>query len=204
MTLTKEEIIKRLKSSNLSDRIVITPMLDAEDQLGTTGVDLRLGKQFIFFKDHLHGSLNPKELREREGNLSSYQEEIVIPIRRKITLHPGQFLVGSTLEYLAMPTDLEAQVEGRSSWARLGLLIATATTVHPNFKGVITLELSNHGTIPLELYPGMKIAQIIFHRTESPVSEGISKYKFSIGPSFSKIYQDQYIDYFCREEDQIS
>lgn len=204
MTLAKEEIIKRLKSSNLSDRIVITPMLDAEDQLGTTGVDLRLGKQFILFKDHLHGSLNPKELCEREGNLSLYQEEIVIPIRRKIILHPGQFLVGSTLEYLAMPTDLEAQVEGRSSWARLGLLVATATTVHPNFKGVITLELSNHGTIPLELYPGMKIAQIIFHRTESPVFEGISKYKFNIGPGFSKIYQDQYIDYFCREEDQMS
>lgn len=183
----------------MEERIVITPLLDAEDQLGATGVDLRLGKQFILFKGHLHGSLNPNELGGRESDLKLYQEEIVIPLFEKIVLHPGQLLIGSTLEYVGIPCNLEAQVEGRSSWARLGLLIATATTVHPNFRGVITLELTNHGTIPLELYPGLKIAQIIFHTTESRTVHAESKYMFNIGPAFTKIYLDKYIDYFCKK-----
>lgn len=203
MTLTKKEIKQRLRPGSKvdQDRIVVTPILDIDDQLGSTGIDVRLGKQFILFKDHLYGSLNPKKMSETEGDLKLYQEEIVIPIHHKIILHPDQFIVGSTLEYIALPSDLEAQVEGRSSWARLGLLVATATTVHPLFKGVITLELSNHGTIPLELYPGMKIAQIIFHKTETPlpVSKNRCKYTFSIGPGFTKIHKDKYIEYFCQE-----
>lgn len=204
MTLTDKEIKRRLdpKQSQFNkDRIVVTPILDVNDQIGTTGIDVRLGKQFILFKDHLHGSLTPR-ISETEANLKLYQEEIVIPIHQKIILHPGQFIVGSTLEYVALPSDLEAQIEGRSSWARLGLLIATATTIHPLFKGVVTLELSNHGTIPLELYPGLKIAQIIFHLTETPVTpiQDQCKYAFSIGPGFTRIHKDKYIDYFCQEK----
>jgi hypothetical protein len=102
--------------------------------------------------------------------------------------------------------DLECQVEGRSSWARLGLIVATATTVEPCYKGVITLELSNNGTMPIKLYPGVKIAQLIFHKTSEPYemteTEFIKKkYNLSIGPGFSQAYKDKYIKYFCKNEE---
>jgi dCTP deaminase len=93
-----------------------------------------------------------------------------------------------------MPADLEAQVEGRSSWARVGLQIATATSVEPGFKGVLTLELSNVGTIPLQLYPGVRIAQLFFRDANPPAADAYSgqrKYECAIGPEFSKICNDR-------------
>lgn len=206
MTLGKKEILKRLdpiQSEMDKNRIVITPLLDPEDQIGRVEVDLRLGYQFIIFKEHFQGTLNPKNLSSYESEISKYQEEVIIAHKKSIVLHPGRFIVGSTLEYVALPKDIEAQVEGRSSWARLGLTIATATTVHPMFKGIITLELSNNGTIPLELTPGIKIAQILFHKVEPPLSEEEiedikCKYQCSIGPGFSRIFKDKDIEYFCQ------
>jgi len=204
MILSREEIIRRLNPTLTKpdqDRIVVTPLLDINDQMGGIEIDLRLGSQFILFKEHFQGSLNPFELPESESYIESYQEEVVIPYRKKIVLHPGRFIVGSTLEYIALPRDIEAQVEGRSSWARLGLTIASATTVHPLYKGVITLELCNNGTIPLELVPGVKIAQIIFHLVNPPLSdqqmEKIKcKYQYSIAPSFSKLCDDKNLKQF--------
>jgi len=204
MTLSREEITRRLNPTLTKpdeDRIVVTPLLDMNDQVGRVEIDLRLGSQFILFKEHFQGSLNPIELSESESYIESYQEEIVIPYRKKIVLHPGRFIVGSTLEYIALPRDIEAQVEGRSSWARLGLTVASATTVHPLYKGVVTLELCNNGTIPLELVPGVKIAQIIFRLVTPPLSdqqmeEIKCKYQYSIGPGFSKLYDDKNLKQF--------
>lgn len=206
MTLGREEIIRRLNPSLTKpdeDRIVVTPLLDINDQIGRVEIDLRLGSQFILFKEHFQGSLNPIKLSESESYIESYQEEIVIPYRKKIVLHPGRFIVGSTFEYIALPRDIEAQVEGRSSWARLGLTIATATTIHPLYKGVVTLELSNNGTIPLELNPQIKIAQIIFHLVTPPLSdqqmeEIKCKYQYSIGPGFSQLSEDKNLNQFLR------
>jgi len=101
--------------------------------------------------------------------------------------------LGATFEYVKLPSDLEAQVEGRSSWARLGLQIATATFVEPGFAGVITFELSNVGNMPLELYPGVRVSQMILRRTESKVQkpyEGKRKYRYAIGPQFSRLNAD--------------
>jgi dCTP deaminase len=203
MTLGKTEILKRL-SPNLRDNpdpIIVTPILDYEDQIGKCGIDIRLGKQFIIFREHFQESLPPIREKLSESEIRKYQEEIIIPFQSKLVLHPGKLIMGSTLEYLSIPQDIECQVEGRSSWARLGLIIATATTVEPNFKGVITLELSNTGTIPVKLFPGVKIAQLIFHSVSGSVElkeeEKIEKkYSFSIGPSFSKIYKDRYLNHF--------
>ncbi len=204
MTLSKTEILRRLnekKTTPDEDRIVITPLLDKEDQIGRVEIDLRLGSQFIIFKEHFQGSLAPQKLALSESYIEKYQEEVVITQGKRIVLHSGRFIVGSTLEYVALPRDIEAQVEGRSSWARLGLTIASATTVHPMYKGVITLELSNNGTIPIELSPGVKIAQIIFHKVVPPLSpsevEKIKcKYQYSIGPGFSKVFHDKYLGDF--------
>ncbi len=197
MTLGKKEIESRLSPSRTIDesQIVVTPLLQRESQLGNVEINLRLGRQFLLFKKHMHPVLAKQDLSkdEYERKIGEYQEEVVIPYNIPIVLHPGSFIVGSTLEYIALPRDIEAQVEGRSSWARLGLIIATATTIHPLFKGVITLELSNNGSIPLELRPGREIAQLIFHSVESPapLKEKKSRYFCQIGPVFSRIYNDK-------------
>jgi len=204
MTLTKNEILRRLRSSHESglEPIVITPILDLEDQVGISSVDVRLGKQFVVFKEHITDTFSPVGTPFVKNNINKYQEEIVVPFKSCITLHPGKLIIGSTFEYVSIPSDLECQVEGRSSWARLGLLIATATTVEPFFKGVITLELSNTGTIPIQLFPGIKIAQLIFHKTSeiyAPTTEEFQKRKYScaIGPGLSRVFRDKGLDYFC-------
>ena len=191
MTIGRKEILRRLcPDTSDSERIVVTPILDRK-QIGNVEINLRLGRQFIIFKEHLQDSLGPLRMTDYEKKIAHFQEEIVIRYDGKVVLHPGSFLIGSTLEYVSLPNDIEAQVEGRSSWARLGLMVATATTVHPLYRGIITLELSNHGTIPLELNPIVEIAQIVFHKVTPPVEgDKSSRYSCSIGPGFSRIYMD--------------
>ena len=79
-------------------------------------------------------------------------------------IHPGDLILGATLEFVALPSDVMAFVEGKSRWGRLGLIVATASQVAPGFHGVIVLELVNAGTVPLELVPGTPIAQFVFHK----------------------------------------
>lgn len=204
MTLTEKDLKSRLKPNQKEglEPIVITPILNLNDQLGISGIDVRLGKQFIIFKEHITEIFSPSERIDFINEVNKYQEEIVIPIKNYITLHPGKLIIGSTFEYVSIPPDLECQVEGRSSWARLGLIIAAASTIEPGYKGVITLELSNTGSIPIKLFPGIKIAQLVFHKTSKACKKenGFKKYTYSIGPGFSKIYKDKYLDYFCKNK----
>jgi deoxycytidine triphosphate deaminase len=84
-------------------------------------------------------------------------------------LHPYEFALGSTLEYIRIPVDLVAQLEGRSTWARLGTLVhLTAGLIHPGSEGTITFELLNAGDLPIMLYPGLRIAQLVFYRLDKP------------------------------------
>jgi dCTP deaminase len=99
------------------------------------------------------------------------REETFIPSEKTFTLHPGDLALGITQEFIALPKDVMAFVEGRSGLGRLGLFVATATQVAPGFHGVIVLELANAGTVPLELQPGLPIAQLIFQVMTDPVPE---------------------------------
>ncbi|MFH1852603.1 MAG: dCTP deaminase [Candidatus Neomarinimicrobiota bacterium] len=201
MTLSEIEIRRRLNPNTSKyniDRLIVTPLLDPNDQISQSGIDLRLGKQFILFKTHISDSLNPVAIKADRPQIKKYQEEIIISSKNKFVLHPGQFILGSTFEYLGIPGDLDARIDGRSSWARMGLLIATASTIQPYFKGVVTLELTNHGSIPIVLYPGLKIAFITFKLLDTPVKYNnytAGKYVCSIGPGYTKIYEDNYIEY---------
>lgn len=155
-------------------------------------VDLRLGNQFIVFRMHMGGLMNPFKLSDIE--LRSLQERRVVRFGQKFVLHPGQLALGSTFEYLKLPSDLEGQVEGRSSWSRVGLQIATATCIEPGFSGVVTLELSNVGTIPLELFPGVRVAQLVLRDVWPAVKKpyaGKRKYYRAIGPQFSRLASDE-------------
>jgi len=188
-TLTRHEIEDRLRTP-LPSGLTITPILSPK-QIGDTSVDLRIGNQFVVFKPHIEGSLNP--FSGSGGHLNPAQELKIVQFGKKFILHPGTLALGATFEYLQIPLDLEGQVEGRSSWARLGLQIATATHIEPGFTGVVTLELSNVGNIPLELYPGFRIAQLVLRQTASVVTNPYGnhkKYRFPIGPQFSRLYAD--------------
>src|SRR5262245_26868835 len=127
-TLTGEAIRNRLRGSH--DRLIVTPLLSPK-QIGQASIDVRLGNQFIVFRMHTFGSF------EEGMDPRRVQERLVLRFGTKFVLHPGMLVLGATLEYVRMPHDLEAQVEGRSSWARLGLEVATASTVEPGFKGAI-------------------------------------------------------------------
>lgn len=203
MTISKKEIEKRLNHDSSKygkDRLIITPILDPKDQIGPSGIDLRLGKQFVYFKSHFNPSLNPSKSEQFLPPFNKYQEEILVAMQKSLTLHPGQFILASTFEYIGLPGDLEGRIDGRSSWARLGLLIATATTIHPHFQGIITLELCNNGTIPIELYPGLKIAYLTLTKLSDSVKDTKeSKYSYAIGPRHSQIYSDKDIKYFIPE-----
>jgi dCTP deaminase len=189
-TITKPEIRRRLKDTS-QDRLVVTPIL-AQKQIGDASIDVRLGNQFIVFRMHTFGVFEP--YKTPLARLHTMQERHVVSFGSRFVLHPGMLALGSTFEYIAMPPNLEAQVEGRSSWARVGLQIATATSVEPGFKGVLTLELSNVGTIPIELYPGVRIAQLFLHEAKPTLEnayDGGRKYRCPIGPEFSQIQNDK-------------
>jgi len=190
-TLSKKEILDYLNPERvLSQRLVVTPIVDRENQIGNVSIDLRLANQFIIFKSENIDSFTP--LKSMEYELLRFQEHKIIPFGDKLVLHPGSLMLGATYEYIKIPLDLEAQVEGRSSWARLGLVIAAASTIDPGFVGSITLELCNLAKTPIVLTPGCRICQIVFHQITSDVIDYPStrKYKTPIGPEFSKIFDD--------------
>ena len=188
---TKEELSQRLKDTT-ENGLVITPLIFPEEQIKHASIDIRLGNEFIISKRILFDTIDPiKEYNEHGARIKQYQEKIYVELGQKIILHPHQLILGSTLEHVKLPQDLLAYVVGRSSWGRLGLVIATATVVHPRYSGAITLELSNIGDVPITLYPGSRIAQLVFHRVnESELELEESKYELSVGPEFSKIYKD--------------
>ncbi len=164
--LGREEIIRRLTEveRGKDEALAITPLLD-RSQVDHDGVDLRLGNYFIAFQDahmpslDLHGGdLRAKVLR--------YQTRIHVPMGQSVTVHPSSLVLGCTLEYIRMPADVAGEVLTRSTWGRLGLMIATAIWVHRLFAGCLTLEIANHGNVPVCLPAGIPIAQLILHKVE--------------------------------------
>ncbi|TMC16284.1 MAG: dCTP deaminase [Chloroflexi bacterium] len=120
-----------------------------------------------------------------DSQIERYQDKLIKAYGEKFILHPRQLVIGSTLEYIQIPSGMMCYVIGKSTWGRMGLIIATATKVDPGFRGCITLEIINEGEIPLVLYPGIPIAQLVLHR-----AAGASTYKggysCAIGPEFPK------------------
>lgn len=167
--------------------LIVTPCLSPKDQLCDCSIDVRLGHEFIVTKKTELVSLDllgqPWEFEE---DVARYQTRVRRRTGEPFVLHPREFVLGATLEYLSMPETLYAQALGKSSLGRLGLVIATATGVAPGFKGCITLELSNVGIVPLEMYPGMRIAQLVFF-TMNGKAKYSGSYDCPTGPQFSKL-----------------
>jgi dCTP deaminase len=173
--LSCHEIIDAFDEPDETGRCLsVIPEPDRSEVLkrGGTSIDLRLGRWFRSFKQ-THSpsfSLAPPRLKRGKSKpldwASSFKtKQHFVPFGKPFVIHPGSFVLGTTLEWLDIPPTLSAYVTGKSTLGRHGLVIETAAGIHPLFSGCLTLELANVGEIPLEIHPGMKICQIFFHRT---------------------------------------
>ena len=126
-------------------------------------VDLRLGDSFRVFHNHRASAI---DLRHPPENLT---EEVIVPEGESFVIHPGEFCLGRTLEWVELPDDVVARIEGKSSLGRLGLIVhATAGFCDPGWKGTLTLELNNLTRVPIILHPGLEIAQLSFMMLDQP------------------------------------
>ncbi len=155
-----------------------------------SSVDVRLDKFFRLFDNHKYPVIDPAQDQPELTRL------VEVDPGEGFVLHPGEFVLGSTLELVQLPDDLAARVEGKSSLGRLGLLThATAGFVDPGFRGHVTLELSNVATLPIMLWPGMKIGQLAFFQLSSPAEHPYgsakygSHYQDQRGPTASRSFQ---------------
>jgi dCTP deaminase len=168
-------------------RIVLEPY--DESLLQPSSIDFRLDRYFRVFENHRYPHIDPA------ADQSDLTRVVEPDGDEAFILHPGEFVLGSTLEVVSLPDDLAARVEGKSSLGRLGLLThATAGFVDPGFSGHVTLELANVATLPIKLYPGMKIGQLCFFRLSTPAQHPYgsekygSHYQGQRGPTPSRSY----------------
>jgi dCTP deaminase len=185
MILSDRDIRAELEAG----RIVIDPFVP--DAVQPSSVDLHLGNRFRVFRNNRTAVIDP---REEQPELT---ELVEIAGDAPFILHPNEFALGATFERVALPDDLVARLEGKSSLGRLGLLIhSTAGYVDPGWEGTLTLELSNVANLPIKLYDGMKIGQISFQRLSSAVEVGYgdarigSKYRGQTDPTASRYHAD--------------
>ncbi len=186
---------RSLREQLESGRIVIDPLEDALIQ--PSSIDVRISNLFRVFRNHTRGVIDVKH------DLQNLTELIEIPAdddgvgTDPFMLHPGEFVLGSTYERIGVPDDLVGRIEGKSSLGRLGLLIhSTAGFIDAGFDGHITLELANVASLPITLYPGMRIGQVSFMQMTGPadhpygsVAQG-SKYQGQRGPTPSRYFEN--------------
>jgi len=154
-----------------------------------SSIDVRMDRYFRVFENHRYPHIDPSE---EQPDLTRLVEP---PAGEPFILHPGEFVLASTYERVTLPDDIAARLEGKSSLGRLGLLThSTAGWIDPGFSGHVTLELSNVATLPIKLWPGMRIGQLCFFRLSSPAEHPYgspvygSRYQGQRGPTPSRSY----------------
>jgi len=162
-----------------------------EDMIQPSSVDVRLDRFFRVFENHRYPHIDPAEDQPDLTRAVEHDGD------EPFILHPGEFVLGSTLEIVTLPDDLAGRLEGKSSLGRLGLLThSTAGFIDPGFNGHITLELSNVANLPIMLWPGMKIGQLCLFRLSSPAEHPYgsaiygSRYQGQRGPTPSRSYRN--------------
>jgi dCTP deaminase len=178
-----------LRAEIESARVAVDPYDPAMIQ--PSSIDVRLDRLFRVFENHRYPHIDPSiEQAELTRLVEPDGDEPFI-------LHPGEFVLGSTYEVVTLPDDIAGRLEGKSSLGRLGLLThSTAGFIDPGFSGHVTLELSNVATLPIKLWPGMKIGQLCLFRLSSPAEHPYgssvygSRYQGQRGPTPSKSFQN--------------
>ena len=178
-----------IKAEIDNGRVVLEPW--DPDMVQPSSVDVRLDRYFRLFDNHKYPFIDPAE---DQPDLTRLVE---VDAGEPFILHPGEFVLGSIYETVTLPDDVAARVEGKSSLGRLGLLThATAGFVDPGFTGHVTLELSNVATLPIKLWPGMKIGQLCFIKLSSSAEHPYgsdqygSRYQGQRGPTASRSFQN--------------
>lgn len=185
MLLSDRDILAEVEEK----RVQLEPF-DAE-MVQPSSVDIRLDRFFRVFENHRYPHIDPA------ADQPDLTRAVEPDGEEPFILHPGEFVLGSTYEVITLPDDIAARLEGKSSLGRLGLLThSTAGFIDPGFSGHVTLELSNVATLPIKLWPGMKIGQLCFFRLSSPAqhpygsSKAGSRYQDQRGPTPSRSYQN--------------
>ena len=176
---------KDIKLEIEKGRVVLEPY--DPNMIQPSSVDVRLDRIFRTFENHKYAHIDPSE------NQPELTREVATVGAEPFILHPGEFVLGSTYEVITLPDDIAGRLEGKSSLGRLGLLThSTAGFIDPGFSGHVTLELSNVATLPIKLWPGMKIGQLCLFRLSSPAEHPYgsaiygSRYQGQRGPTASK------------------
>lgn len=197
--LGRSELLERLRGDNP----IVSPIL-SDRQIGASSIDLRMGNLVLMVRARGSSHVDPAATKsaatphELEVDRQQKHERYEIPFESKFLLHPGSLALVPTLEWLKLPEDLMGTVTARSTWAREGLSIATATLIEPNYEGIATLELSNLGQIPIALYPGLRIAQIAFEKAVGRTRRNIGnepQFSLSFEPMQGDLtkYDDRFI-----------
>ena len=189
MVLSDKDIKIALKKG----RIKIKPTPDLKVQLGSNSIDLRLGNAFRIFDHSKYAYIDPftKNIGEE------ITREVIKKKDEPFIIQPGDFVLGTTVEYLELPDDLVGNLEGRSSIGRLGIMVhSTAASIECGFRGNITLELSNMGKMPVALHPGMRICAVSFMQMSSAADlpyykKKKAKYLGQKKPGESKLEMDR-------------
>ncbi len=192
-----------IKADLDSGRVSLEPY--APEMIQPSSIDVRLDRYFRLFDNHKYPFIDPAEDQPDLTRLVEAKPD------EPFILHPGEFVLGSTFEQVTLPDDLAARLEGKSSLGRLGLLThSTAGFVDPGFSGHVTLELSNVATLPIKLWPGMKIGQLCFIRLSSPAEHPYgsaaysSRYQGQRGPTASRSFQNFHrSNTFDRDESRL-
>ena len=178
-----------IKAELNAGRIGLEPLDPAMIQ--PSSIDVRLDRLFRLFANHKYAYIDPAEDQPELTHLIETKPD------EPFILHPGEFVLGATYEQVTLPDNVAARLEGKSSLGRLGLLThSTAGFIDPGFSGHVTLELSNVATLPIKLWPGMKIGQLCFFQLSSPAekpygsSEYGSRYQGQRGPTASRSFQN--------------
>jgi dCTP deaminase len=176
-----------LKAAIDDGRLAIDPYDPAMVQ--PSSIDVRLDRYFRVFENHRYPHIDPAEQQDELTRM------VETPPGEPFILHPGEFVLGSTYETITLADDIASRLEGKSSLGRLGLLThSTAGFIDPGFSGHVTLELSNVATLPIKLWPGMKIGQVCVIKLSSPAEHPYgsaiygSRYQGQRGPTPSKSY----------------
>ncbi|AWS40360.1 dCTP deaminase [Streptosporangium sp. 'caverna'] len=183
MLLSDRDIVAEIESG----RVGIDPF--QPEMVQPSSIDIRLDRYFRVFENHRYPHIDPAIEQPDLTRLVEPEED------EPFILHPGEFVLASTYEIISLPDDIASRLEGKSSLGRLGLLThSTAGFIDPGFNGHVTLELSNAATLPIKLWPGMKIGQLCMFRLSSPAEHPYgsekygSRYQGQRGPTPSRSY----------------
>ncbi len=187
MLLSDRDILAEIDAG----RIGLDPL--ERDMIQPSSIDVRLDKYFRIFDNHKYPHIDPA------ADQSDLTRQVEVGNDEAFVLHPGEFVLGSTYELVTLPDDVAARLEGKSSLGRLGLMThSTAGFIDPGFSGHVTLELANVATLPIKLYPGMKIGQLCYFRLSSPAENPYgsvkygSRYQGQRGPTASRSHANFY------------